>query len=242
VKYWFTYHDARGKLYLKSKSVFSFGLSLHKVLERFHDASQTGVTTTEEALAALEEDWISAGYESQEEMADSYGEGKEIITRYVEATQQKSVVGKTLFTEKQVRTDYGDFVLVGRIDRIDEIRPNEWVVIDYKSGRSEVTEEDVRNEVAMGLYQLILSRLYPEKNVQLRIIALRSGAEATAQLTNSELLSLENDVRQLAQLMLNMDAETYVPEWKPICERCDFRPLCNQHPSYADSVPVNTAG
>ena len=32
------YVDDRGKWYLKAKSYYSFGTTLHRVLERFHDA------------------------------------------------------------------------------------------------------------------------------------------------------------------------------------------------------------
>ena len=52
VKFGWTYLDPRGKWYLKSKSYYSFGSTLHKVLERFHNAGDTGVTTVGDALQA----------------------------------------------------------------------------------------------------------------------------------------------------------------------------------------------
>ena len=66
MKYLWTYVDSRGKWYLKAKSYYSFGTTLHKVLERFHDPGDTSVSTVGEALKVNEESWIVAGYASAE--------------------------------------------------------------------------------------------------------------------------------------------------------------------------------
>src|SRR5436305_13574189 len=95
-------------------------LELHKVLQRFHDSGDTGVETTHEALAALEESWLDAGFSSAEEMADAYGEGKAILERYIDEHQAARAGVSTLYIEKLLRLDLGDFVLSGRIDRVDE--------------------------------------------------------------------------------------------------------------------------
>src|SRR5437660_5903394 len=84
VKYRWTFVDDRGKLYLRSKSYYSFGTSLHRALERLHGAEDNGVEPTAQALAAFEENWIDAGFSSAEEMAEAYHEGKEILERHVE--------------------------------------------------------------------------------------------------------------------------------------------------------------
>ncbi|HCE00424.1 MAG TPA: hypothetical protein DER07_05235, partial [Armatimonadetes bacterium] len=63
-KYRWTYVDERGRWYIRSKSYFSFGTTLHKVLQRFHDSRDAGVQTVGQALAAYEESWIEAGFES----------------------------------------------------------------------------------------------------------------------------------------------------------------------------------
>ena len=240
VKYWYTYCDPRGKLYLRSKSYYSFGSTLHRVLEQFHDEGNIGVTTTESALAAYEEAWIDAGYESADEMADFFGEGKEIIVRYVEEELRKPKVGRTLFTEKSIQADFGSFRLIGRVDRIDEVSPTHWVIVDYKSGRQTVTEDSVRQELAMGIYQLILKKAEPDKTVDLRIIALRSGNSATTSLSQSELEQLEQDVIRIAEQLATIGPEDYVPTYKPLCEGCDFRRLCNQNPAYRDTIPAET--
>ncbi len=241
LKYRYTYVDPRGKLYLRAKSYFSFGTSLHRVLERFHDSADTGVATTEEAVAALEESWIDAGYESAEDMMDAFGEGKEILVRHIAAEQARPKEGKTLFVEKTYQFDLGPFVLLGRIDRIDEIEPGKWRIVDYKSGRETVTEEEIRNDPAMGIYQLILKRKFPENQISAQIVALKSNDRAEVSLSDEELAQLESDILSIGGQILASDWDDVIPKWKPLCEGCDFRPLCSHNPDYMHSIPASVS-
>jgi hypothetical protein len=75
-KYYWTYIDPKGRYYLRSKHYYSFGTTLHRVLQQFHDASETGVATVGDAVRAMEENWVSAGYTSAEHMAEAAGEGR----------------------------------------------------------------------------------------------------------------------------------------------------------------------
>jgi putative RecB family exonuclease len=234
VKFRWTYVDARGKWYLRSKSYYSFGSTLHRVLERFHDAGDLGVTTTEEVKTAYEESWIDAGFTSAEEMAEAYNEGLEILERHVEEAEVRASKGKTLFVERQFELDMGEFRLIGRIDRVDEHPDGTIEIVDYKSGRGTVTTEDVATDVAMSCYQLLLKRKYPDRRVIATIFALRSGAEASAELSETELDELERDLYRLGQEVLSEEYHELTPHYKRICPTCDFLPLCRKHPDFAD--------
>ncbi|MCX6340981.1 MAG: PD-(D/E)XK nuclease family protein, partial [Fimbriimonadales bacterium] len=149
-KYLWTYVDSRGKWYLKAKSYYSFGSTLHKVLERFHDSGDAGVTTVGDALQAYEESWIDAGYSSQEEMQEAFGEGREIILATLSDERVAERKAKVLAVEKLLKYNMGDFDLVGRIDRIDEHEDGTLEIIDYKSGRSTITDSEVETDLAMA--------------------------------------------------------------------------------------------
>ncbi|MCB0826110.1 MAG: PD-(D/E)XK nuclease family protein [Armatimonadetes bacterium] len=231
-KYMWTYIDSRGKWYLRSKSYYSFGTSLHSVLQRFHDSGDKGVTTTAEAVAALEESWVQAGYESQEQMMQALGEGKEIVEKYVEESLAAPVTAKTLFVEKMFRRDLGSFVLIGRVDRIDEREGGDIDIVDYKSGRSGVNEDDLRNDLAMSAYQLILQEHFPGRKIWATIIALRADSRASVSFSTEELEQFKQDMMALAIEILDRDWENHVPVAKSLCSKCDFLPLCNKHPEF----------
>ena len=234
VKYKWTYVDARGRWYLRSKSYYSFGTSLHRALERFHDSGDVGVSTTEEAVAALEESWVDAGYRSADEAAEALGEGREIVARYVEEQIRSERKAKTLFTERQMRYDLGEFALIGRLDRLDEHEDGTLEVVDYKSGRSEVDPEEVRTDIAMTCYGLLVRRKYPGRPVSGSIVAIRTGATGTATWSEAELESFESDLRSLGAEILNEDYAELRPTFKSLCLHCDFLPLCRKDPEFEE--------
>lgn len=234
VKYRWTYLDDRGRWYMRAKSHYSFGSTLHRVLERFHDSGETGVTTTDEVIAAYEDSWIDAGYASAEEMAEAFGEGRQILERYVEEANRTPRIAKTLFVEKQLRQDLGPFVLLGRIDRVDEYPDGTLEVVDYKSGRETVTEDDVATDIAMSCYQVLLRAKYPDVPVRARIVALRTGASAASSLSDEDADKFIHDLQNLGELILTEDYAELIPVYKPLCPRCDFLPLCRQHEEFQE--------
>jgi putative RecB family exonuclease len=224
--------DSRGKWYLKAKSYYSFGTTLHKVLERFHDSGDTGVTTVGDALRIYEESWIDAGYGSAEEMQEAYGEGKEIVEVTIGKELERDPNIVTLAVEKMLTYDMGAFSLIGRIDRLDQHPDGSIEIIDYKSGRGAITTEQVESDLAMACYQLMVRRANPDSNVFATIHALKAGQKATASLSDSELDQFENDIRELGSQILGTTIEDHVPAYKPICTYCDFQPLCRKHPDF----------
>lgn len=234
VKYRWTYVDDRGKWYLRSKSYYSFGNTLHRVLERFHDSGDAGVTTTDEVLAAYEESWIDAGYSSAEEMAEAFGEGRQILERHVQETVAKPREAKTLFVERQFRKDLGEFALLGRVDRVDEYPDGTLEIVDYKSGRQSVLEEDVATDIAMCCYQLLLRNKFPDRPVRARIVALRTGESAAASMSDQDAADFERDIVRLGQEILSEDYNELIPVFKPLCPHCDFLPLCRKHPEFCE--------
>jgi len=231
-KYRWTYVDSRGRWYLRAKSYYSFGTTLHKVLQRFHDAGDTGVVTTDQAISAYDESWIDAGYASPEAMREAYGEGKAILERHIEVAQATPTLAKSLYIEKMLRLDFGEFDLIGRVDRVDEHPDGSLEIVDYKSGRTYVQPEDVQSDLAMGCYQLLLKRLHPDREVRATIIALRTGDTATSSLSEAELAEFQHDIRELGNRIFATNWDEALPMRKALCEGCDFLPLCKNSPDF----------
>jgi len=225
-KYYWTYINEEGRFFMRGKSYFSFGSSLHSVLQNFHDEGNTQVTTVEEALADLEENWISAGYSSAQEMEEALGQGKQILEAYIQRHVETPTQARTILIEKQLRHDLGDFVLIGRVDRVDEHEDGTLEVIDYKSGRETVDVADIENDLAMGCYQVLLRAKYPGQPVRATIIALKTGASATASLQDEE--QFLHDLREIGQVILNKAWDEYRPKPIDLCSTCDFLPLCRR--------------
>lgn len=236
-KFKWTYVDDRGKWLLRSKSYYSFGTTLHNVLQRFHDAGDQGVTTTHEALAALEESWIDSGYASQEEMAQAMADGKQILERYIEEVQREPVTAETVLIEKSLRMDLGEFVLLGRVDRVDRLPDGTLEIVDYKSGRRGVSDSDVATDLAMCCYQMLVRHHYPESQVRASIIALRSGEKGSASMSQAEMEEFQRDLIELGREILHRDYENLEPTGSSLCMTCDFLTLCKKFPEFEVPEP-----
>ena len=225
--------DERGKWYIKSKYYYSFGSSLHRALQRFHDSGDTGVTDAQTAIAALEETWIDAGYRSPQEMQEALGDGKRLLEKYVIEADKNIGEAEVLFVEKRLRLDMGDFVIQGIVDRLDKLPDGRLRVVDYKSGRQSVSSEEIVNDIAMCTYQLMASELFPEyTSVEMSIIALRTLDQAFAEMDPSELTQFKQDILTLGTEIINRDYETMEPVPKELCHDCDFLKLCQKHPDF----------
>jgi len=233
-KYKWTHVDPRGRYLLRAKSYYSFGSTLHKVLQRFHDSGDVGVETTYQAMAAYEESWLDAGFSSAEEMAEAYGEGKAILERYIESHEMARAGGNTIAVEKLLKLDMDDFYLVGRIDRIDEHPDGTLEIVDYKSGRMEVCEEDVSCDIAMGCYQLLVRAEYPGKSVRSTIISLRTGAQASCTATAPALDEFQFALGELGRKILCHDYFELEPVYNRLCQSCDFLAACRKHPDFSE--------
>lgn len=238
VKYRWSFLDPRGKFFFRSRSYFSFGTSLHNVLQRFHDSQDKGVETAGQAIAALEENWITAGYSSPEEATAALAEGRELIEQYVESHGALGAGVQTLCTEKQLRADMGEFVLLGRIDRIDEYEDGSLEIVDYKSGRDSTETEEILNDLAMNCYQLLVRHHFPERKVMSSILSLRTGHKATAEPTQETLSEFQKDLIRLGSEILKREFEEIRPVVKAICPHCDFLSLCQRDADFSTEFSV----
>lgn len=76
--------------------------------------------------------------------------------------------------ELQFQMIIGSYRLIGFIDRIDLIgdRVN---IIDYKTGKWEVTAKSIPDNLQLGIYALAVSEIFPDKEIYAELYYLRSG-------------------------------------------------------------------
>ena len=223
----FTYVHRIGRFFYKPKSFHTFGATLHRTLDEFHKQGGAEVLSADDLVQTMRSMWISTGYSSKQEETEHFA-AQQFLDQY--HTQHVVVGAKTIFTEKQLRSDMGEFVLMGRVDRIDEHADAHIEIIDYKSGRSDATEDEVREDLAMGVYSLLAHRQFPDKRVTVTIYALQSGKSATVEHTPEELSELEVMIRLLAAEIAQIDKDTIIePLFKrDQCPWCDYLRICSK--------------
>lgn len=231
VKYRYIYLDKIGRFYMRARAGFSFGASLHQTLQTFHQ--EGGVRSPDELVAKLEEGWISAGYESQAQEGEFKAAGVEMVGAYhAAATERLEQRIETILVESGIRTDMGPFILAGRVDRVDKHQDGTLEIVDYKSGRLEVTEDEVACDLAMNIYQLIMLRNNPGTRVISTIYCLRSGIQASAEMDYGTVAEFERDILALGEEIIARDFENVLPVRIEACDYCDFLPRCERYWRY----------
>ena len=225
VKYRYLYIDKIGRFYLRARPGYSFGSTLHSVLQSFHEEGAT--QTREELVAQVEQRWISAGYESPQQELEYRAAGLEIVQAYHAAAETRaSLAIETFATEKTIRADMDRFFLSGRVDRIDRHPDGAFEIVDYKSGRLTTSPEQVAASLAMSIYQLILRETYPGERVFGTIYCLRSGDRASYEMTDEAAEAFRADILALGDEILNREWEYVEPEQIEPCEECEFIKRC----------------
>lgn len=219
---------------VRAKHYYSFGSSLHAVLEKVYERGDGGIEA-HELDAVYDENWIDAGYVSSEAMQEAYGEGKEMIEQFLDEERQLPKFGKTLAVEKLLRLDMGNFDLVGRIDRLVLAEDGAIEIIDYKTRRPSLSSEEVKHDIAMSAYQLLVRSSYADyqgEEVRARLVSLGSGESAAASLNAEELEEFAFDLKELGNHILNHEWYEIQAAYKPICRLCDFQTLCLRDPEF----------
>jgi RecB family exonuclease len=227
------YVDKVGRFYHRARAGHAFGHSLHRALDTFHNAGGAEAVTVEDLAATLESSWVSSGYQGTEHEEEYRDRARQILEAYhaaeVKAREEAPTVPPpTVFlTEKALRIDLTpDVALTGRIDRVDEHHDGALEVIDYKSGRETVAEEDVAHSLAMSVYQLLLKRKHPERRVFATLVALRTGARASNEQGDAEREELAAWCEETGEEIRTKDWENVLPVVNDHCPHCDFLPHC----------------
>jgi RecB family exonuclease len=201
---------------------YALGGSLHRTLQVFHERGGTEQVSLDELLTELRERWSDAGFASADEAARHLQAGEAVLERYYEAAPE--VEHETLWTEKTLQHRYDTFILFGKIDRLDRLADGSLEVIDYKSGRLSVTEEEVRDSLALKVYQLLVARKNPGTPVRTGILCLRSGESATVLRSPDELDEVEREIVDVVHTILRDEALDALPGAQ--CRDCVYPRVC----------------
>ncbi|MFN3690412.1 MAG: RecB family exonuclease [Fimbriimonadales bacterium] len=226
IKYHWAYRTPYGKWVRRPNPAFAFGSNLHRVLEYFHNAGGAEKLSPDEFHRALEQLWSHAGFETSEQSEAYKQAGLQLAQQYYQSQVEQPPEATVLFTERTLRRDMGRYVLIGRLDRVDEHPDGTLEIIDYKSGRTAVSETQVRNDFALHCYALLLQEYYPNRPLQIAIYALRANKKVAVPVEPQTLAAFRELLNQLASQILDEDWAGLHPKWLSECPECEFLELC----------------
>ena len=230
-RYRFTYVDRpappRGQPWAHNTLGATAHLALHRwwLLPRAH-------RTPDEGAALVERHWQNLGFrdsrQSEQACATTARWVRDYLTEHADPTDEPVGVERTVAT----RTER--LALSGRVDRIDE-RDGELVVVDYKTGRRELTADDARGSQALAMYVLGVRRTLRRDCRRVELHHLPTATVATAEHTDESLQrhlaraeqTADDIVAATDTLAAGADPDDVFPTRPgPQCAWCDFRRHC----------------
>ncbi len=219
----------------------SLGISVHNALRRWWDEALPR-RTPEMAAHLVRKGWVDEGWRDADQSARARERAAAMAARYV---ADLDPADEPVGVERQVATRTAELALSGRVDRLDD-RDGELVVVDYKTGRRPVTDDDARTSQALALYALAAGSTLrrPCRRVELHhvptatvAVAVHDEVSLGRHVRRAE--SLASDiVAATARLRAGQDPDEAFPATPgPLCSWCDLRQHCPEGRAAAPDLP-----
>ena len=219
LKYKYIYIDRLDKKYRVPKPFLSFGNSMHKALYHFFKMPVDERTKT--ALQQiLRKVWIRDDYTSESEERDFGLKGIDQLNDFYE---KEDITLKPLYLEKYFSIRIDDYMLTGKIDRIDETDSG-YEIIDYKTGNYIMTPDELKKDMQLPIYLLAAKydlELPVSKLTYLYLSDVKRVSVAAAE------IDIDMLKQQLIEIMKTIESDTeFRPKDNIFCPYCEFSVIC----------------
>jgi RecB family exonuclease len=203
---------------------------VHTALKNWY--ALAGPERTAEALPKLlRATWVGEGYRDEAQEQQAFQRALGWLETYVGGLDPDA---EPVGVERVVAARTDVLALSGRVDRIDQVG-DELVIVDYKTGRADLTSDDARGSRALALYAYASERVFRRRCRRVELHHLPTGTVAVHEHTDESLARHLRRAEQTAQDAIDAEQavaagadpdEVFAPTPGPICSWCDFRRVC----------------
>jgi RecB family exonuclease len=235
LKYYFRYELDKPRVDRSDATVF--GTAVHSGLEELYKiVSRTGQKPTDEDYKAVLDAFMKSATKNGLGDQALYQEGRDMLrARTDNADPEEKILGLELkFSLKTPKgTPFG-----GSIDKLVELDPETVAVIDYKTSRMALTQEEADDDVQLSMYDLAVSMLYPQyKTIVCGLDYLRLSPVVSHRSPEQRALFVEFLDNVYANV-LEEDATTVKPSLNNFCGYCEFRQYCDLYKRVIDDADI----
>jgi len=217
-KYRFQYEE---RLPTTTSPALSFGDSLHRALRRFHDRPVPVAPSIEELHDILQSEWVSDGYRDPSEEQVYFDHANQVLADYHRANAGSFRIPAALEHRFAVKVE--GIEVGGVIDRMDRIPGGGYEIIDYKTSRRLPPKAVVDRDLQLSLYYLAAREVWGIEPERLTLYYLLPGERMTTFRTSADSDDLR---RRIATVAERIGAGKFEPRQNPLCDWCEFQPLC----------------
>jgi len=173
-------------------------------------------------------------FNSIEEEREWGQEGLNLLHNYLKLENPKTL--EPLEQERWVRCSIEDLNLRGILDRMDEDKDGNLVIVDYKSGKSPLAKYKEPRFFALKLYALLIRDELGVTPVELKLIYLKNSTIHTLKVTDAMLDEAKVEILKIWEDIKKAFEENNFPATKNnLCKDwCYYKPIC---PLFNDDAP-----
>lgn len=173
-------------------------------------------------------------FNSIEEEREWGQEGLNLLHNYLKLENPKTL--EPLEQERWVRGSIEDLNLRGILDRMDEDKDGNLVIVDYKSGKSPLAKYKEPRFFALKLYALLIRDELGVTPVELKLIYLKNSTIHTLKVTDAMLDDAKVEILKIWEDIKKAFEENNFPATKNnLCKDwCYYKPIC---PLFNDDAP-----
>ncbi len=122
--------------------------------------------TLDEILGIYEKNWIDDWYESAEQKEKYHKQGRSRLGDFYEHLASSGAIPHVKALERGFSIKVGEYTIVGRMDRVDQLADGSIRIVDYKTGtpKKALAKED---KFQLLIYQIAAEEVFKEKVAEL---------------------------------------------------------------------------
>jgi putative RecB family exonuclease len=217
-KFKFAYED---RLPRRPSPALSFGDSLHRALQLFHNRPVPVPPGREELLEMLEAVWVSDGYRDASEERTYRDHARQVLAQYhLENAEQYRI---PVALEFRFSIDIEGVQVNGMIDRMDRLPGGGYEIIDYKTNRRLPPLSRIERDLQLSIYHLAAREVWGIDPERLTLYYLLPGQRMTTSRTPADVDDLRSRIATVAE---RIAAGKFEPRENALCDWCDYQALC----------------
>lgn len=235
LKYYFHYEDKKPRE--GKTNPLAFGIAVHEALEELYNiVSETKEAPSPEVYKRVLEVYMRSAAENGLTDMEVLQEGRDtVISRMDHIDPEEKVLGREL--EFHLKTPSGT-PFTGSIDRLIELDEETVVVIDYKTSRMALNQDEADTDIQMSMYDYAVSVLYPQyKTIILALDYTRLGEVVTHRTPEQRRLFVEF-LDAIYYNICNTPGDKVQPNLNSLCGYCAYKNWC---PDYKKVIEDPTA-
>lgn len=224
LQYRMRYVDFLGAKYKKNWPFLVLGHAVHRALADFFKMDDDEERTSGKLKMLLRENWRKEDRTVFKSRSEEKRWGTLALSMLDNYCAKVDLKARPSYIEETVEVAVSDFLLSGRIDRIDEVAQGYFEVIDYKTGRFVPTQRDLDKDLQMTIYAAIAKHHYGFVPSRLTAEYLRDGVSIA---TTRTVENIAEGIEYIRDVIVRIkECDNFEARPGRLCQWCDFLEIC----------------